>query len=124
MLGFPDVVYYKLFDEDDGPVKSRFPVHPNDPFIRRVDVTLLPPPHQAQWLILEICWKEDREWGIDWDNDDAFGAVLYETISSRRPYEHDDYIPFLSDERPGSDPRKPVVLIVSYKGMLRYIYWM
>jgi hypothetical protein len=80
------LAYYKLFDKDDGPVKSRFSVHPNGPSIGCVDVTLLPPPHQAWWLILEIYWKGGREWRNDWEIGIAFGVVLYETISSCNPY--------------------------------------
>jgi hypothetical protein len=109
-------VYYKLFNEEELS-KIRHPIYRNNPYIGRIDTTLIPPPHTVAALVERICKKEGKGFGIDWENDDAFSTVLFESITSRTQYGLDDSISLLGKDRPGSDPQNPVILKVGYKGM-------
>jgi hypothetical protein len=121
---YSSLVYYKIFDIDnDGlPCESRQPIYPANPFIGRIDTSLIPPPHTVSSLVERICKKEGRGFGYDWDNDDAFSTVLFKTISSPEPFNLGDSFPLLSNDRPGSSPLEPVILKVGYKGMFSPSY--
>jgi len=121
---YSSLVYYKIFDIDnDGlPCESRQPIYPANPFIGRIDTSLIPPPHTVSSLVERICKKEGRGFGCDWDNNDAFSTVLFKTISSPEPFKLHDSFPLLSNDRPGSSPLEPVILNVGYKGMFSSSY--
>ena len=96
------------------------PIYSNNPYIGQVDASLIPPPHNVLALIKCICDQEGRGVGLDWDHDDAWGTVLFKSISSPKQYNFTDPLPLLSPDRPGSDPLEPLVLKVSYAGMSNF----
>jgi len=110
----PVFIYYKLFDEE-GPCEVRHPIYANNPYIGLVDATVISPPHTVSALVEHICKKENKGFGIDWDNEDAFSTILFKTISSLEPYSLNDSISLLGEDRPGSNPQNPVILKVGYK---------
>jgi hypothetical protein len=112
------LVYYKLFDEN-GPLNVRNPIYSNNPYIGQLDANDIPPPHTVSSLVERICAKEEKGFGIDWENDDAFSTVLFKTVSSPEPYKLQEPISLLCPDRPGSSPHDPLVLKVGYKGMLK-----
>jgi hypothetical protein len=114
------LVYYKLFNEN-GPLKVRNAIYSNNPYIGRVDANDVPPPHTVSSLVGHMCAEEERGFGIDLENGDAYLTELFETISSPKSYNlrSQEILPLLSTDRPGSRPQDPLVLKVGYKGMLK-----
>jgi hypothetical protein len=107
-----------MFDEE-GPLKVRNTIYPNNPYIGRVDANDIPPPHTVSSLVERICAREEKGFGIDWDNDDAYLTELFETISSPKAFNLQEPLSLLSTDRPGSRPQDPLILKVGYKGMLK-----
>jgi len=112
------LVYYKIFDEGELS-KVREPIYINNPYIGRVNANDIPPPHIVSSLVGVICAKEERGFGIDWDNGDVFSTVLFEKISSPKAFGLQEPLSLLGADRPGSRPEDPLVLKVGYKGMLK-----
>jgi hypothetical protein len=108
-----------MFDEN-GPLKVRDPISSNNPYIGRVDANVIPPPHNVNSLVKCICTKEEKGFGIDWENEEAYSTELFKNISSPRAFDLrlDEPLSLLSADRPGSSQQDPVVLKVGYKGML------
>jgi len=115
----PIYIYYKLFDEK-GPLNIRDPICSNNPYIGRVDVNDIPPPHIVSSLVEHICAKEKRGFGIDWENSDAYSTTLFETISGPKAFDLRESVSLLSTDRLGSSPQNPLVLKVVYIDMLEH----
>jgi hypothetical protein len=98
--------------------KILHPIYSNNPYIGRIDASVIPRPHNAFAIVDAICKKEDKGVGIDWDNNEAYANELFRTMSSPKPFVMTEPLPLLSGERPGSTPEEPVVLKHEYEGML------
>ena len=93
-----------------------------NPYIGRVDTTLIPQPHTIASLVKRICKQEGKGFGIDWDNEDAFSTILFGTISAPEPFGLNDSVQLLTAQRPGSSPLEPVILKTAYSGVLNSRY--
>jgi len=117
----PVFIYYRLFLNEEGPLRSRHPIYTNNPYIGLVDATVISPPHTVSALVRSICSEESKEGGIHWDKDVDFSTELFKTLSSLEPYSLGDSISLLGEDRPGSNPQNPVILKISIKGEINII---
>jgi hypothetical protein len=111
-------VYYKIYDDDKKEmIPSRHPVgYVNDPCIGRVDAARIPTPHRIGALVAQICKRENRRLGLDFDTEEAYLSMLLRTVDSTEAYRLDDTVDLLGARRPGSTPQEPVLLKVWWEG--------
>ncbi|KAJ7513214.1 hypothetical protein B0H11DRAFT_2213740 [Mycena galericulata] len=105
-------VYYKVYDDDKKQMIRSAVGYAGDPFLGRVDTCQIPTPHTIGALAQHISKQENRPSGLDWDHDDAHGAMLLRTVDSPNVYKLGDAIDLLGADRPGSTPQEPVFLKV------------
>ncbi|KAK7045175.1 hypothetical protein R3P38DRAFT_2766703 [Favolaschia claudopus] len=120
----PVFIYYQVYDDDKKELLSiRQPVVRNNSNIGRVDVTRIPAPHTIGALAERICKQENRPWGIDWDNDDAYGGMLLKTWKSSTAYDLDDEVNLFIPGRPGATPQEPVLLKLWYEELPALLHY-
>jgi hypothetical protein len=116
-------VYYKLYDDDKKQMTPCRTANTEGPFVGRVDTCQIPTPHTLGALAKNICEKENRTYGLDWDNDNAGGSMLFKAVNSSEAYDLNGSADLLGAERPGSTPQEPVLLKVWYEGELGRRGW-
>ncbi|KAJ7454354.1 hypothetical protein B0H11DRAFT_1926561 [Mycena galericulata] len=108
----PLFIYYKVYDDDKKQMMRSAVGYAGDPFLGCVDTCQIPTPHTIGAIAQHICKQENRPSGLDWDHDDAHGAMLLRTVDSPNAYKLGDAIDLLGADCPGSTPQEPVFLKV------------
>lgn len=115
-------VQYKMYNDDQkAMVALKSPADTKDPLLGRVDTSQIPLPHTAMKLAEYICAEEGRPFGLDFDTDDAHGALVFGTMSSPEAFRLEDAVDLLSDKRPGRTSEQPVLLKVWYEGGVTFL---
>jgi hypothetical protein len=96
------LVYYRIYAED-GPIPSKTPVAPSDPFLGRIKIRFVPPPRNAKAVKCSIAKVENVE--------DSISTSLFLTSYSHSPMGDLDKFTILNDTFPGSTPEEPLVLV-------------
>ncbi|KAJ7143479.1 hypothetical protein C8R43DRAFT_1198894 [Mycena crocata] len=91
-----------------------------DPFIGRVHP---PSAHRFQTcgIYNNICAEEGRPFGLDRDNDDAFGGIIFKRATTPDAYKLEDTIDILGTNRPARTPQEPVILRVWYRELQKVL---
>ena len=103
---FPEffLVFYRIYAED-GAIPSKAPVIPGDPFLGRIKVRSVPPPHTAKTVKYSIATVENIK--------DSESISLFLTPYSQSPMDdaNDDIILNRTGTGPGSTPQEPLALV-------------
>jgi hypothetical protein len=96
------LVYYRIYAED-GPIPSKTPVAPSDPFLGRIKIRFVPPPRNAKAVKGSIAKVENIK--------DSISTSLFLTSYNESPMSDLDKFTILNDTGPGSTPEEPLALV-------------
>jgi len=105
-------LYYKVF-RPDGVIPCKEPVNPRNPYLARIEAVHITPPQTVASLIRCIVKKEEREFGSVPLKSDPLNTELFEAPSSLAPMKQEQHLAIMNGSGPGSDPRKPLALVIT-----------
>jgi hypothetical protein len=97
------IVHYRVY-KPRGAVKSKNPFDSANPWVGRINVDTIPPPHTVASIMRCISKSEDM--------DHCKYTQLWESSESDEPLK-DGHISILTSERPGSTPDIPIAFVES-----------
>jgi hypothetical protein len=100
-------VYYKVF-KADGVIACKEPVDSQDPYLARIEADHITPPHTVASIRKCICKAEGIE-SARW----VTTCKLFESAFSESAMDDKKHIAVLDESGPGSDPQKPLALVVT-----------
>jgi hypothetical protein len=103
-------LYYQVY-KAHGAIPSKQPADSNDPFVGRISIDSIPPPHTAATILRCISKAEELP--------NSRKSQLFTSISSESPI-GDAHVSMLTGDRPGSTPDDPMAFLVSkFAGQIR-----
>jgi hypothetical protein len=111
------LVYYQVYNKESSAVQSHQPASDNDPFVGRVSLNSIPPPHSTASIIRAI--KKTEKLGCTGE------SHLFPHISSESPMVEGPFS-ILTSDHPGSTPEDPMAFVASihtkFPQRIRVIY--
>jgi hypothetical protein len=102
-------VYYQVYI-NSALVESKQP-HPDDPYIGRISIDFVSPPHTAKSIIRCISKIEEIYHGME--------SQLFTNILSESPI-GEGHVSILTSDRPGYTPEDPMVFVAARKPYAPY----
>jgi hypothetical protein len=96
------LVFYQVFDKKCNPLLIKQPPDPNNPYVGRIGVDTIPPPHTAASIKRCISRAE----GLGFSNQ----SQIFPFVSSPNPIDQ-GHIPILTSECPGSTSDQPIAIV-------------
>jgi len=96
-------IYYRVYNKR-GIVLSKQPADSNDPYVGRISVDHIPPPHTA--VSVMRCISRIEELDNTWQS-----QLLFSSTSSESSISEVEHVPIFSSDRPGSTPEDPMAIV-------------
>ena len=110
-------MYYRVYNKDSGAVPLHHSAGSDDPFVGRISISSIPPPHSAASIMRRI--KRIEKLGCTGE------PQLFCNISSESPL-GEGHLSILTNDRPGSTRENPMAFVASihskFPQRIRVIY--